>query len=703
MHRLLKGLAAALAVITGAWFVAPAPAAATPTAWVQLHKGKGGGPQAPPSPPPADQTAYFGPLTLDGGGGFDPCQARCVGTVTGASTANYRFDTTQRQGPGSPGLLVPSSDGTHTYNKARVTPLSGTEDFTGCDSLSRCFTVHLVADRTHGGDYTIRWRKGDSFSSTTGTNQLFQVWSKALPSQRIVWRDRTCGFNTVACAGIGETVYAGGAQARISCNIGTCTSQNWFDGTNWITLEPELGGTAIFGPISIEGLYGLHIKNITFGGADFSKCWQASGCPYYINGVASAGSKNIWIDAVTMVGNANEDCFTTASTCGKQTVGGIFQGNLSSGWKVTDSSFSWLYNGINFAQKPGSYPADLNGTAPAADANGNPLTYDIERNTFANMRADVIDVGCIHHTTIKDNVVYDRKASITVGSATTNPPYTNPFDSAHQKHADFSQFDCPAGVYQFYPGVDIENNYYLRGIGTDTVPYFTVAQGFPNPDNYTTAPCYLATPPTCSNANIPTGAYVPDPTVGVSTGQGLYWSNWAGNSGHKFNGTNIVRTYNLVLDGLVMTDNVIFSDLVRGISLGPIANSTVTGNTAITAHVAGSAANLNNQGSGWNFGKTQILIEGSITNSTVERNVSGNTPTFAGAVGLNAGNIGNNNLAASYQNPGAYGSPRSAAEFKAGFLPIAGGSLELDHVAHIYAGFWCPDGSRVDATGHCPY
>jgi hypothetical protein len=709
MGRVLKGLAAALAVLTSACVAAPTPAEATPTAWVALHKAKGGGAQPPPTAPVADQTFYWGPKTLGVAGGVDPCQSHCVAPVTMAESANFWFDTSQAQGPGSPGLVVPKSDAGHTYNKVRTTPLSGTEDITGCDALARCFTVHNVADRTIAGDYTIRWRDGDYQNSASGTSQMLKAYSVMAYGEEIAIRGGT-SFNTInncggpvspvaACQGGSHTLANGTLQYTFACAIGTCLDTSGFTGSNYKVIRPELGSTVTMGPFKFDGQSNngaTHLVGIKFTG--FAMDGEASSyLGYMFQG--TNGAQNIDFENNTIVGNLDDEN-------GRNRPYGVNGCVDCTNWIVKSNNISYVANGIATPQSIGTQAQSGVGTVAPSDG------IYIGYNTLSNISRDGIDLQCMRNVTLEYNVITDKKTAIVALPEDTN--HYNPFDSTKQAHGDFTQINMQQDsnngcVWNYYPGNVIRGNLYIRGLGRDSLPFWTVAGGYIDPN--------------CGAGSSTNGVYVgwacghpydhPTPTAGSGSGQGMAMTN--GNASGNCTppsscrhylpgGGSVERLYETVFTDPIITDNMLMSEFVCGFCIQAIQGGTVTNNTVVGTHPPASILYNNS----WNFGQTTFQIFNIYgTTTTVARNATTGSPQY-GVGGQTWTGAGTNitttmtSLPTWYLDPNAHGAPRTLGEFTAGYSPIHAGLLELDHSTHVTAGALCWDGSTPDASGVCP-
>ena len=678
--KVLFGLLAALVVSA----VTPTQADAAPQGRLLIARPKNP-PINPPPGPPSSQTHYFGAKTKSGYGGADLCQGMCVLPVSMPDTANYYYDTTQ----GPQGYAVPKSSGSKTYGEVRGTPLSGCETATLTDAAAHVVSAQLCADKTVAGDYTFRFRNGDNQTGGTGTNQLVNSLNAAAQGEEVVMR-RNSGWNTT---GNTDSVYHGQILFPLQCSTGTCaTASTDFTGANWKIIRQEQGQTsATIGPIRIEGtgLVGTRWQNFKWNGEDTAVCNTDNGA---CDRMIYALSDKVWIDGGTMIGNPSDEY-------GRARVDGIHGGGR--GWKITNLNMSYVYIGVSLASNGGgTYPTDLvDPLDPSQGGKSAPHNFDMVMtgNTFTNISQDVLDVPCVSYLTLTDNIFSDKKGSVTIGTAGGDPPWINPFDSVHVSHSDFTQFNCPTGVYQYYPGIIIERNLFLRGIGRDSLPFWT-SPPFPDPnDSY---PPGHVPPYTIS---IPTGAAHPNPNTGLGSGQGIYWSNWCGTvSGctHNYTGTSIPRPYDLTLTSASIKDNVVMEEFANGIALPTLLDATVTGNAVLSPHPP--ATNLYDTSNAWSLGLASMNMGSRLGSTVVARNLIGGN-TLSPTIGTDPTNI---NVKVTTQatyliNPGGMGSPRTLSDWQTYYAPIDNGPAEVG--TQIFAGPFCPNGTRVNtADGSCP-
>lgn len=624
----------------------------------------------PPDPSPTTQTAYFGPKTLVGHGGARP--DGIVLPATAPETASYYWEPTYQ-------WAVPKNGVTKTYSSVRASPLSGCEIMTVTDAAAVVFTYNLCADQAIAGDYTWRWRPGDTQSSTTGTNQLFKAFSASAYGDHLVMRRGTT-LNTTADTG----GYSGTAAFRFGCSVGTCNYAN-FTGSNHRVIRPELGQTNTVGPIWFEnsGVGGTHFIGFSIDGENES--YNASN--YMLKDATLV--PGMIFENLTIVGSSSDPY-------GKDRPGGIQVDNGGTP-DILNSSISYVQNGIIITMGLGT-SADIfaGSTAPV---------QELTRIVGVEMREigrDNLTVQCPRYLYVANNIFTDQVTEINPGTSGTSPPYTNPFDSARQPHSDkvqlnFQNTPTNACAYNYYPGVTFLDNFFGRGNGRDTQPDWT-SPPVPNPNDY-------AGGTLGSNAGIPTEGRIVTPaaTYALGDSQGIFPSNFA--AGTKSNG-GVTRNYMATFDAPIFKGNIITTVFNAGLSVGSIRDGEISGNIVLGPRVAGS----NNLETWSGFGNAGILIYGLEGSPVIARNVA-NTQTClllntAGTVCLDeptAGEVVEVPIAqypTVFQNPNGKLSPRTPAEYRQYYRPVPGQVLDLG--GGVVAGAACFDGSAPGVGGVCP-
>lgn len=614
-------------------------------------------------PPVTTQTFYFGPKTLVGFGGARP--VGMAATATAPSTTSYYWDTTYQ-------WAAPRNGGTTTYGSTRAAPLSGCEVMTVTDSAATVFTLNLCADQTIAGDYTWRWRPGDTQSSSSGTNQLFKSFAASAYGEHLVMRRGTT-LNTTADTG----GYNGTAAFRFACAIGNCNYAG-FNGSNHRVIRPELGQTNTIGPIWFEGAAVGGTKFIDFTIDNEASTYTLASQGYMLK------------DSTASAGMIFENLIITGSNTdptGKNRPGGITV-DVGGTPDIINSTISYVTNGIVVSMGLGT-SADIfaGSTAPVQERT------IITGNTLTEIGRDNLTVQCPRYLYVANNLFTDQKTEYTVGDNTQSPPYTNPFDSARQPHSDHVQMNFQntptnACAYNYYPDVTFIDNFFGRGNGHDTLPYW-VSPPVPTPNDY-------AGGTQGSNAGIIAQAKVgaPNPLASLGDSQGLYTSNFA--AGTKSNG-GVTRPYVTTLDAPAIERNIITTVFNAGIALPGVRNGTVVANSVLGPRVA-TSTNLET----WSgFGNAGVIIDSVEGTPTIARNY-GNTSSVIGPVtsppASQVVEVTIPQYGTVFNNPTGSLSPRTPTEFRLYYRPVVGQALDLGGGA--YAGAVCPNGS-VNSGATC--
>lgn len=633
-------------------------------------------------PPPTDQTAYFGPKTRGGHGGARPTGITLPATAP--DTTNYTWNATEQ-------WAVPKG----SYGAARTT-LTGCEVMTVTDATATVITYNLCADATIAGDYTVRWRNGDvQQSGVSGTTQLKVAFAASSYGETIAFRGGTT-MNTTAdcltgCSPGATTLFNGTQVFRFACTTGNCNGAN-FNGSNYRIIRPELGTQVTIGPISFEN---SGVTGTRFIGFNIDGEAESFNDAYMLASVT--GAESLSFESITLLGS-NTDPY------GKDRPSGIAI-CLDCDAQILNSEIGYVKNGISTQHGLGTV-GDV--SAGSVAPNSGPIT--ISGNYIHDIGRDTIATQCPRYITVSNNIFTDQKTEVTVGTAGTSPAWVNPFDSAKQPHSDKFQLNMQntstnVCAWNLYPGLVITNNFMGRGIGTDSLPFWSTALGFPNPNNYGGV----------GASGIPIQAYTPDPLASLGDSQGIVTTNAAQDcpavapplcpgADRKLVAGTTPRTYVATFQNPNVSYNVIFSAFNAGLQLWGIDGGTIVGNAVLNPRVA-TSTNLET----WSgFGNSTFLIYNVAGSPTVARNLSGTGPQLGGGFGTPAAPtsaqvvpVGIAGMAAAFQAPGTQLSPRNLTQYVAGgaFLPIDGGTLEF--ATDSFAGPYCP-GGQANTSATCP-
>lgn len=620
------------------------------------------------APPPTTQTTYFGPSTLVGHGGDRPTGITLPATAP--DTTSYYWDTTYQ-------WAAPKNGANKTYSAVRSSPLSGCEVMTITDSAVPpvVFTYNLCADQSIGGDYTVRYRDGDTYNSTSGTAQLYKAFAAGNYGQTYVVRGGS-EHNTVNTTGLNGTT-----AARFACAVGNCNYAN-FNGSNHRIVRPEAGRPVLMGPIWFEGT--------GVGGTKF--------VGFTIDGEAESYNMANYMlkDATGVPGMIFEDLHIIGSSSdpnGKDRPGGI-QVDLGGAPHILNSTIEYVQNGIIVSMSLGTAgDVAVGSVAPSA-----PLTV-ITGNTMRNIGRDNLTVVCPRYLYVANNTFTDQRTEVTQGDAGQSPPWINPFDSSRQAHSDkiqlnFQSNSTNACAWNYYPEITFVDNFFGRGIGRDDLSFYS-SPPFPNPNDYSGSAGYPG-----NNSGIPSQAktLMPDPTWSLGDSQGLYSSNFA--AGKPVSGGPTIRNYVATMDAPIIEGNIITSSFNAGIALPGVRNGRVVANSVINPRVA-TSTNLET----WSgFGNSGVIIDTVEGSPVIERNhgalassIGGNaTPPASQVVEVTISQYGT-----IFSNAAGKLSPRDAAEYRQYYRPVPGQALEIS--PGVFAGAVCPDGSStVPVSGVCP-
>lgn len=592
-----------------------------------------------------EQTVYFGPQTLVGNAGEDVCQLPCVKpwTFAAGTPLNYTKD--------SDGLLVPKDGNAGTvYNGARTTGALVSATFDILDANAQTKTIKAIVDESRAGTRTIRDNATQDGVGTYNT-QLAAALARSSYGESIAWRSGS-RFNTPTNTG----TYNGTATYRLR---NTRVIPGTYTGDNPVTIRPETGGTVTLGHLLLDGqslnrLDGIRWQNIDFYGEAALPLVQSvsvvNNQDFYDNTFRSV--EGDWLNSVV----------TRAD--------GVIKDPNSARWRFYRNTFNYLAKGIVAGNSLGTANG---GAATYSDPTG--VYHEVVDNVFRNVYTDTLAMPCATGAVVTGNLFTDKVTGVTMGS-----PYYNPFNTGVQPHGDAIQFDDKFCGWGRLAGPTVVGNTITRGYGRDSLPFWTTANGYPNPN--TPSPC-------CTT---------PTPTFGYGDYQAIFRSNpSAGETNHV--------DYNVVWVNPVITHNFGQISMGNGIIFGPVENPIIEFNTMVVDEPG--PANLVTSP----FGSTNIT-GGPITGTSGRFRYNAATASISytlgsGAsvdVGTGSGISGSTNVLTPRLNFGSFyetAAPtrRTRDQARDAFKPKVGGSLFMS--PNQPAGVWCPDGSLRSAAA-CP-
>lgn len=600
------------------------------------------------------QTTYWGPSTLVGNGGEEICAAPCVSpwSITSGTPVNFQRDADD-------GLLVPKDGAAGTpYNGVRTTGPITNETFTITDAIGQTKVIYAIVDESRAGRYTIRPKP--SLDNVGGVlPQLTAVIRQISYGQEIAWRAGS-RFNTPDQSGVFN-----GTAAYSLRNDGPIDGT--FTGENHVVIRPETGGTATLGPMYLEGqentfpgqrrLDGLRFQNLTF----YSNVKDIP----LIQSVLGVSNLDVWDSVFT----GDEGNWLTEEVPRPR---GILKDTNSGRWRVHRTLFQYLANG---ATLPNAWGVPNGGPDTYSDPTN--VYNEVIDSTFRGIYGDAISMPCATGAVVTGNLFTDKTTGVTMGG----PGYYNPFNKAVQPHGDAIQFSQTSCGWGRLAGPLVANNIITRGYGRDSLPFWTEANGYPNPNTPGSSCCL-----------------VPDPTKGYDDYQGIFANNSeAGNPNHL--------DYPVVWVNPVIRHNFIQISMNNGIVLPAMENPIVEFNVAITdepgpanlLEVPYGAVNIRGGPVTGTGGRLQYNVGTSGVTLTVASGASVDFGTGSGISG------GTNMLAPRSNYTTLFDSPlptrRTYLEAVTGWRPKIGGPLFVN--PNQPAGMWCADGSLRSAAA-CP-
>lgn len=648
MKRGFSPFSALLAVVLV--LTAALAADAAPGARLRFGVAAGGSGPGPGPGELGEQTVYFGPSTLVGNGGAEICAAPCVQpwSITSGAPANYMRDADD-------GLLIPKDGGVaFSYNALRTTGALTSATFTITDAIGQTKLIRATVDEGRAGKFTIR-SKPTKDEVGGVIPQFIAALREAGYGDHIAWRDGS-RFNTPGQAGTlnGTTAYGIRNDGPIA---------GVYNGDNPVVIRPETGGAATMGHIRLDGqggqvptekrLNGLRFQYMNFYGV--------------LNDVPLLQSTNLVsnIDIYDSTFRGDEGDWLNGDVPRPR---GVTKDTSSGRWRVHRSTFEFLEMGVVL---PNSDGPPNGGAETYSDPAG--VFNEVKDSTFRHIFTDAVHLPCATGAVVTGNLFTDKVTGLEVG-----PTYPNPFDTAVQPHGDAIQFSNTSCGWGRLAGPTVVGNIITRGFGRDSLPMWTVANGYPNP-----------------NTPGPSCCLTPNPAFGYNDYQGIFSTgSEPGKANHL--------AYSVVWVGPTITHNLIQTTMNNGISVNDMENPVIEFNVAI-ADEPGPANLLTSP-----FGAVTIK-GGPITGTSgrVRYNVATNGVTFTvgsgGAVDLGTGGgiSGTTNVLAPRANyTTLFEAPlptrRTPAEAAAAFRPKVGGPLFVND--NQPAGVWCPSGELRSAA-----
>lgn len=571
-------------------------------------------------PLPAAQTFYIGPWTVIGFGGVNPCVNEntgwvnvCAGAVSSpAENTSFYLDTLD-------GTIVNKQGSTKTYNTTRTIAITGPQTITVNTSTGQSTVITMLVDAARAGKYTITSRP----AKDTNT-----VWQMRQMMQRIAYGEEIGIRN-------GARFNVNGPVAFALRNSATAIAGT-YTGSNKVIIRPETGGTAYIGGIQVDGdssatrIKGLRFQNLTFTNTTYNA--------RMIQFIAGANNIDLWDNSFTGV----------TGGYGLDRPDGILVNTSAWAISIMRNTITGVGRAINVTGPLGTLANQFDYADPTGIAN------DIIDNVIVDNSLDSLGLSCITGGTISGNIVYDKLAAVIVGA-----PYYNPFDATHQAHGDFMQIGMDFCFYGTYAGPTITGNYFMRGNGRNSLPFWT-------------SPPY----PTPNSPGTPT---TPNPALGLGDAQGYFTSGGE---------STVSRPYETIWLSPVIKNNVYMGTFANGIGFYPSRDPDVRFNTIISDT---SVSNLP-------FSNAVLGVYAiSGTAGVVKNNISAGAVATTIDAGGGSVAVADNVVAAPAAYAATFIAPANArrgkAQFDAAFAPIQGGPAELDPVLHTYAGALCPNGT----------
>lgn len=540
---------------------------------------------------PAAVTARFLPSTRGGHGGH-----RCGygGTgylkVTGPAAAFVTFDDIRELVPvgafnGAPPAWTPGTDysGTITeYADAGMTTPTG---------RTSVLTLRVVS--TPG--CTITWREGsaannDNPSTTMVNGYQLKAALNANPGlgYTIEVRDGAILNPTGASMRLRTTYTEAQVAARAAA----------FTGENHVVIRPETLLGATIRCIKLEGQR-LHrvdyLRFQYFKGELTSAAAQAVSSSTGVFGeIAGADHIDIWDCEISSTPN---------SEYGLDQFAGIYTSPTARRWRVRRNKVHDVSSGIYLQNMPTKFDFGTAWTALPTGAedhhDSGDCYHEASFNEVYRVANDEINVTNSTGALVYGNVLYDKVTGVTPWdalSASQKLSQNSPYDTDVQPHGDSLSFDWTSCLFGSVDAPKIWNNYMSRGLGRDTMPFYT-SPPYPNPDSK---------------------GYTPNANAVYNSSQGVWLSNndnevvARGWDGVRGSGTG----YPVILKGLQVVGNCYNRDMFNGITANYVEDPIIENNSIMgckhipTANFIASAGRI----SCYNISGTQGRIRRNIGN-----------------------------------------------------------------------------------------
>lgn len=502
---------------------------------------------------PASQTVAFERKTLARHGGH-ACGYLGTGYLglSGAAAAKFHFDDINQLVPTGTSLLVTFGSATSLVAGTLAGTITEYSDAAKTIPTGVTGAVDVVVNA--GDNYTVTWKPvGSANADTTGTYQLQTALKLATTiGQQITVRD-------------GAIINPAGASMRLRSSFSASVvtaRRNAFTGENHTIIRPETFGAVTIRRIQLDqGGPGLRqVDMIRIQGFKFEL--TTTQVPALDNGT--------FMLSASVQGTANIDVWdnefvsTQGSLYGLDMASAINGPSSSDRWRVYRNHVHHVGKGIYLANPAAKRdPVTLAAVATVeADHSDSTLIYhEVRENIVHDVSYDEIVISNCTGAHVTDNVLYNKVTAVRPYSTT----YTSPYNTGNQPHGDGFQIDYAATVFGSVDGPIITGNTFARGLGRDTMPFYT-------------SPPYAPIDPM---------GYVPSVNSPYLDSQGIFISN-GGTDKPLIRPAGGGLGYPCVIMGPVVRNNCFMRVMVNAITIerahNPIIeNNTVLGEKSVTA------------------------------------------------------------------------------------------------------------------------